>query len=389
MGYGARCLGVIVCLAAPSAARAQLAPVGAPPGALRFEVDGAFDSWDKRFRDGHKEGLAADLLRPAGQRPSAHPRPLRRHCPARHRARRLSTQSRRPHRRRAGRRQRPPSSASPSASPGPSPSSAGCRSPAREYRPTRPRRRERQRRPQSRHGRPGPLLHRVRRGAEHAGSADRRRRLRWRPRPPRPRRRDAGPGRRALRRPVHPARRSRHRVAVHPHRRKRCRHRARRAHRHAPGHARHRPRRRRFLHRGPRCRPRPRPPTMSNRSSAIPSGPIGIRTGESEVTFRGDAEAGVAVTIADRWDRRRAPGRFPRRGGGTGPIPLRRPRPDRSPARRRHRRRADRRRDPGRRGPRRRQRRSPAGGRVQPPARRRRDRAGGPAQPAIPRREAC
>ncbi len=61
MGYGARCLGVIVCLAAPSVARAQLAPVGVPPGVLRFEVDGAFDSWDQRFRDGNKEGLAADL----------------------------------------------------------------------------------------------------------------------------------------------------------------------------------------------------------------------------------------------------------------------------------------------------------------------------------------
>jgi hypothetical protein len=59
--YGARCLGVIVCLAAPSVARAQLAPVGVPPGVVRFEVDGAFDSWDKRFRDGGKEGLAADL----------------------------------------------------------------------------------------------------------------------------------------------------------------------------------------------------------------------------------------------------------------------------------------------------------------------------------------
>ncbi len=59
MGYGARCLGALVCLAVPAAARAQLAPVGAPPGVLRFELDGAFDSWDKRFRDGSKEGLGA------------------------------------------------------------------------------------------------------------------------------------------------------------------------------------------------------------------------------------------------------------------------------------------------------------------------------------------
>ena len=65
MGYGARCLGVLVCLAAPlvapRAASAQLAPLGVPAGVLRFEVDGAFDSWDKRFRDGDKEGLGAAL----------------------------------------------------------------------------------------------------------------------------------------------------------------------------------------------------------------------------------------------------------------------------------------------------------------------------------------
>jgi hypothetical protein len=45
-------------------ARAQLAPVGVPAGVVRFEVDGAFDSWDKRFRDGDKEGYAADLSGP-------------------------------------------------------------------------------------------------------------------------------------------------------------------------------------------------------------------------------------------------------------------------------------------------------------------------------------
>jgi hypothetical protein len=64
VAYGARCLGVIVCLAAPSVARAQLAPVGVPPGVVRFELDGAFDSWDKRFRDGQKESYAAGLSGP-------------------------------------------------------------------------------------------------------------------------------------------------------------------------------------------------------------------------------------------------------------------------------------------------------------------------------------
>jgi hypothetical protein len=64
VGYGARFLGVIVCLAAPSVARAQLAPIGVPAGVVRFEVDGALDSWDKRFRDGDQESYAADLSGP-------------------------------------------------------------------------------------------------------------------------------------------------------------------------------------------------------------------------------------------------------------------------------------------------------------------------------------
>lgn len=65
MGYGARYLGVLVCLAAPPTARAQLAPVGVPAGVLRFEMDGSFDTWDKRFRDGGREGLGAALSAPA------------------------------------------------------------------------------------------------------------------------------------------------------------------------------------------------------------------------------------------------------------------------------------------------------------------------------------
>jgi hypothetical protein len=61
VGYGARCLGVLLCLSAPSAALAQTAPLGVPPGVLRFEIDGNFDSWDQRFRDGRKESLAASV----------------------------------------------------------------------------------------------------------------------------------------------------------------------------------------------------------------------------------------------------------------------------------------------------------------------------------------
>jgi hypothetical protein len=39
------------------------------------------------------------------------------------------------------------------------------------------------------------------------------------------------------------------------------------------------------------------------------SGPLALRVGESAVTFRGDAEAGAAITLVDRWDR------GPSRGG--------------------------------------------------------------------------
>ncbi len=65
MGYGVRCLVVIVCFAAPllapGTASAQHAPVGVPPGVLRVELDGNFDSWDRRFRDGTREPLATAL----------------------------------------------------------------------------------------------------------------------------------------------------------------------------------------------------------------------------------------------------------------------------------------------------------------------------------------
>ncbi|MBA3260053.1 MAG: hypothetical protein H0T68_11390 [Gemmatimonadales bacterium] len=57
-----RRLGTIVCLLAPSAARAQLPPVGVPPGVARFELDGAFDIWDDRFVEGTKEPIGAGLL---------------------------------------------------------------------------------------------------------------------------------------------------------------------------------------------------------------------------------------------------------------------------------------------------------------------------------------
>ncbi len=41
-----------------------------------------------------------------------------------------------------------------------------------------------------------------------------------------------------------------------------------------------------------------------------PSGPIALRTGQSKITFRGDAEAGAALTLIDHWDRGQRPGGF-------------------------------------------------------------------------------
>ena len=61
MGHWVRRLWVIAWVLAPSVVRAQLAPVGVPAGVLRAEVDGAFDSWDSRFRDGRSDALGSDL----------------------------------------------------------------------------------------------------------------------------------------------------------------------------------------------------------------------------------------------------------------------------------------------------------------------------------------
>jgi hypothetical protein len=52
---------MILALLAPSAARAQLPPVGVPPGVVRVEVDGGFDIWDDRFVNGRSEPLGAAL----------------------------------------------------------------------------------------------------------------------------------------------------------------------------------------------------------------------------------------------------------------------------------------------------------------------------------------
>lgn len=55
------CLGVVLSAAAPVLAAAQLSPVGVPAGVVRFEADGALESWDSRYFDGRKENWGADV----------------------------------------------------------------------------------------------------------------------------------------------------------------------------------------------------------------------------------------------------------------------------------------------------------------------------------------
>jgi hypothetical protein len=65
VGHCVRRLGTIACLLVPGAARAQLAPVGVPAGVLRIDLDGTMDIWDSRYRDGTREPLGTDLMSPA------------------------------------------------------------------------------------------------------------------------------------------------------------------------------------------------------------------------------------------------------------------------------------------------------------------------------------
>jgi hypothetical protein len=64
LGHCVGRLGVLACLSFPVTAAAQLPPLGAPRGAVRFEVDGGLETWDTRYLDGTKEGLGADLTSP-------------------------------------------------------------------------------------------------------------------------------------------------------------------------------------------------------------------------------------------------------------------------------------------------------------------------------------
>ncbi|HYL30468.1 MAG TPA: hypothetical protein VEU27_11155, partial [Gemmatimonadales bacterium] len=49
----------------PAAAAAQFAPVGVPRGLVRLDLDGAFESVDRRYLDGTLQDFAADLASPA------------------------------------------------------------------------------------------------------------------------------------------------------------------------------------------------------------------------------------------------------------------------------------------------------------------------------------
>lgn len=58
-------IGPGIALAMPALAPAQMSPVGVPKGVLRIEVDGMFDAFDRRFREGAREPWSADLSSPA------------------------------------------------------------------------------------------------------------------------------------------------------------------------------------------------------------------------------------------------------------------------------------------------------------------------------------
>ncbi len=65
MGHRVRRLGMFLALLTPSVGQAQLPPVGVPPGVFRFEVDGFLETWDSRFVDGEAEPLGSALSSPA------------------------------------------------------------------------------------------------------------------------------------------------------------------------------------------------------------------------------------------------------------------------------------------------------------------------------------
>jgi hypothetical protein len=65
LGHWVQRLGIIACWFAPLRVGAQLPPIGVPRGLVRLELDGALETFDRRFRQGHLEPYGADLSSPA------------------------------------------------------------------------------------------------------------------------------------------------------------------------------------------------------------------------------------------------------------------------------------------------------------------------------------
>ena len=61
MGLGVRRLGAVLALLAPSAGSAQLPPVGVPAGVIRLEADGFLETWEDRYLDGNTQPLGTSL----------------------------------------------------------------------------------------------------------------------------------------------------------------------------------------------------------------------------------------------------------------------------------------------------------------------------------------
>ena len=61
MGLVVRRFGALLVLLVPSAGAAQLPPVGVPAGVFRFEADGFLETWEERFVDGESEPLGSSL----------------------------------------------------------------------------------------------------------------------------------------------------------------------------------------------------------------------------------------------------------------------------------------------------------------------------------------
>ncbi|HEU4681228.1 MAG TPA: hypothetical protein VFS51_05750 [Gemmatimonadales bacterium] len=60
-----RRLWIVACLVAPSRVGAQLPPIGVPGGVVRLDLDGSLETFDRRFLHGNRESYAADLSSPA------------------------------------------------------------------------------------------------------------------------------------------------------------------------------------------------------------------------------------------------------------------------------------------------------------------------------------